>query len=396
MDRAMDRVMDRARRLSPLERARALASAIADAANEIETAQSIPEPLLTEIFAAGLFRLFLPKSIGGEETHPVAYLDAVIEVSRHDASVGWNMFVANSATLLAPFLPLETARTIYSDPRAVIAWGPPNGSTIKAVPGGYRVTGEWDFASGSRQATWVGVHAHVEEPDGSLRLNAAGRPLVRSVIFPAADAQFLDRWNPIGLKGTASDSYRVKDVFVPEAFSGTREQPELRRDHGPLYAFIMQGLYAVGVVGVALGIARTMLASFRELASAKTPRGRGRLADDSLTQADFARAEAKLGAAYAYAAATLSDVYDRADDIAPISFEDRAMVRLVCSAGIQASVEVADWVHRAAGVSAIFPGSPFERRFRDIHTLSQQIQARSAHFEAIGQILLGEPPEVFF
>jgi len=52
-------------------------------------------------------------------------------------------------------------------------------------------------------------------------------------------------------------------------------------------------------------------------------------------------------------------------------------------------------IYKAAGVDAIFPGSPFERRFRDIHTLSQQIQARGAHFEAVGQVLLGVPPDTF-
>ena len=381
---------------SPVERARSLSNAIAAAADEIEATQEIPEPLLSDIFRLGLFRLLLPRSVEGEEAHPVDYLDALMEVARQDGSVAWNMFVANSATLIAPFLPLETARTIWADPRTVICWGPPNACRLQAVPGGYLVDGEWDFASCSRQATWTGAHAQVVEADGSLRLNEHGRPHTRSVLFPKAEAKFLNRWNPIGLKGTCSDSYRVEGLFVPEAFSGTREAPEIRRDPGPLYAIVMQGLYAVGVAGVALGLAESMLAAFKDLARAKTPRGRGRLADDATTQADFARAEAKLGAGYAYLAAVLNDVYDRADEWAPIGFDDRARLRLACSWAIQGAIEVADWTHRAAGVSAIFPGSPFERRFRDMHTLSQQMQSRLAHFEQVGQVLIGEPPPVFY
>ena len=92
----------------------------------------------------------------------------------------------------------------------------------------------------------------------------------------------------------------------------------------------------------------------------------------------------------------LADIYERADDWKIIDFEDRAQVRLVCSKAIQASIEATDWTHRAAGFSAIFPNSPFDRRFQDIHTLSQQIQARPAHSEAVGQVLLGEAPEVFY
>ena len=48
--------------------------------------------------------------------------------------------------------------------------------------------------------------------------------------------------------------------------SGTREDPSLRRETGPLYAFTMQGLYAVGVAGVALGTAQAMLDAFVDLA----------------------------------------------------------------------------------------------------------------------------------
>lgn len=84
-----------------------------------------------------------------------------------------------------------------------------------------------------------------------------------------------------------------------------------------------------------------------------------------------------------------------ADTVAPIGVTDRARARLAGSHAISSAAAVADWTYKAAGVDAIFPGRPFERRFRDIHTVSQQIQSRDAHYETIGQILLGQPPEVF-
>jgi alkylation response protein AidB-like acyl-CoA dehydrogenase len=139
-----------------------------------------------------------------------------------------------------------------------------------------------------------------------------------------------------------------------------------------------------------------MLEAFIILASRKTPRGLARLADNAVVQADVARAEARLGSARAYLLETLATIYARADDVEPIDVADRARVRLACTNAIHGAIEVADFTYKAAGVDGIFPGSPFERRFRGIHTLSQQIQARSAHFEAVGQILLGMPPEVFF
>jgi indole-3-acetate monooxygenase len=114
-----------------------------------------------------------------------------------------------------------------------------------------------------------------------------------------------------------------------------------------------------------------------------------------VVQAEVARAEARLGSARAYLIETLNTIYAQAGDVAPIEVADRARVRLACTNAIQAAAEVVDFAYKAAGVDAIFPGNPFERRFRDMHTLSQQIQARNAHFETVGQVLLGMPPEVF-
>ena len=376
----------------PIARARALGSSIDAAADEIERTQRIPEPLLSELHDARLCRMFLPRAVDGDELEPWVYLRAVEEISRHDGSVGWNVFVANSSALIAPFLAPEAMRTIFADPRAIVAWGPPNESKAIAVPGGYRVSGQWSFASGCRQATWMGAHCHVVEPDGSLRLNAAGKPTVRTLLYPVSQATLLDTWNVIGMRGTASDSYALNDVFVPEAFSSTREDPTLRRLPGRLYAFPMQGMYAVGVAGVAIGIARAMLEAFEALAQRKTPRNLIRLADNAVVQSNVAQMEARLGAARAYLVETLSSIWETADDTSIIDVPARARVRLACAFAIQTAEAVADYAYKAAGTDAIFLGTEFERRFRDIHTLSQQIQSRTAHFESVGQILLGIEP----
>jgi alkylation response protein AidB-like acyl-CoA dehydrogenase len=384
------------RKPDPVARARALGPAIAAVVDEIERLQAFPDPLLTQLHEARLFRLLLPRSVGGEQVEPWVYLAAIEEIARHDGSLGWNMFVANSSALIAPFIPLESARHIYSDPRGLISWGPPNQHKAVAAPGGYRITGEWHFSSGYRQANWIGAHAHVVEPDGSLRLNRHGRPTVRTLLMPKEKTTPIHDWNTLGMRGTASEGYACKDVFVPEEFSGTREDPSLRRDTGPLYAFTMQGLYAVGVSAVALGIARAMLDAFIELALEKAPRNLGRLADSPVVQSDVARREAAIGSARAFLVEILKEVWEGADDVEPIGSAQRARVRLGCTQAIHVAEKTADWVYKAAGTSAIFLGTPFERRFRDIHTLSQQIQSREAHFEAVGRVMLNGDPDGTF
>ena len=136
-------------RVDPVTRARALGAAIEAAGDEIERTQEIPEPLLTQIHESRLWRMLLPRSVGGDQLEPWVYLHAIEELGRHDGSVAWCLSIANST--------------------AVISWGPPNQHRAIAVPGGYRVSGEWHFSSGRRQANWIGAHCQVVEPDGSLR-----------------------------------------------------------------------------------------------------------------------------------------------------------------------------------------------------------------------------------
>ena len=387
--------MDRLEGATALARARELAPEIEAAADEIERTRRIPPALLDRLHAQRIFRMLLPRAVGGDEIDPVSYCAAVEEIGRRDGSIAWNVFVANSSALIAAYLDVEIARTVWGEPTTLVAWGPPNACGARAVPGGYRVSGRWDFASGCRAASWMGAHGHVVEPDGSMRLNRFGKPTVRSLLFPVSQVTLLDTWHTIGLRGTASDSYEVADVFVPEAFSTTREDPTLRRFGGRLYAFTQQGLYAVGVAAVAMGMARAMLDAFVELARHKAPRNIQPLAASSTVQAAVARAEARLGAARAYLMAILADIYEHADEVRPIDVPDRARARLACTEAIHAAIDVADYTYKAAGVDAIFPGTPFERRFRDMHTLSQQIQSRESHYEAVGHILLGGTPAVF-
>src|SRR5262249_39301985 len=157
---------------------------IAAAADEIERTRRIPEALLARLYDSRLFRMLLPRSAGGDQTEPAIYVAAIEELARHDGSIGWDAFGAESFSPVPAYLEPAAARAIFADPRSIIAWGPRNGSRATAVEGGYRVTGKWDFASGCRQARWLGAHCHVVEADGALRLNRFGRPTERTLLFP--------------------------------------------------------------------------------------------------------------------------------------------------------------------------------------------------------------------
>jgi alkylation response protein AidB-like acyl-CoA dehydrogenase len=387
--------MDHATTEDPVAVARGLAEQIGAAADEIEAGRQLTPDILEALHKARLFRMMLPRSVGGDEVDPGTYVRALEELARHDGSVAWNVFVGNAGALIAPFLEPKTAREVFGDERALVAWGPPNATNAQAVPGGYRISGRWGFASGCRHATWMGAHCDVIEESGEVRCDGEGRAIMLTFLFPASQATLLGDWDTLGMRGTGSESYSVDDLFVPEAFTGRRGDPNLCREPGRLYAITMQGLYAASVAGAALGIARAMLDGLVDLAREKTPLGLKRMADSGTVQAGIARAEARLGSGRAYLLETLAEIYARAEPGTPIDVPDRARIRLAATYAIHAAISVADHVHKAVGVNGIFPGTPFERRFRDMHTLSQQIQARDSHYESIGKVLLGEPPKQF-
>jgi len=241
-----------------VERARQLGPMIEAAGDEIERRRDLPELIVAALAERGLFRLLLPRSVGGAELPPTAYVPVVEEVAKHDASVAWCLGQACGCSMTAAYLAPEAAREIFGGERGIVAWGPPGPAEARMALGGYRLTGTWSFASGSHHATWLGAHVAVFAEDGTPRLRPDGSPVFRTLLFPKRQAAMTDIWRVMGLRGTGSDSYTVTDLFVPEAFSTTREDPTLRRERGPLYAFTMQCLYATGVAAAASGMARAM------------------------------------------------------------------------------------------------------------------------------------------
>lgn len=375
-----------------------LAPLIAGAVDETERGGKVPEPVHRAMLDAGLYRLLLPRGLGGHEVDPVTFAQVIEAVAKLDASTAWCLCQGSGCSMVAAFLRPDVAVEIFGrDPRAVLAWGPGPNARAVAVEGGYRVTGTWSFASGGRNATWLGGFAPIYEPDGTPRLDPAGKPVARVMLFPVERAKMTDIWNVIGLRGTGSDSYTVSNLFVPAEQSVARDDQSERRDPGLLYCFPSGSLYAAGFAGVALGIARSLLDGFVELAREKTPRGFKRpLAENAVVQSQVAQAEAQLRAARLFLMSSLEDIWRGVEQSAHLSLEQRMLIRLASTYAIHQAKEVADMAYQATGATAIFASNPFERRFRDIHTVTQQLQGRQAHFETVGQFLLGIEADLSF
>jgi len=374
-----------------LDRVRALAPDLAAAAEEIDRSRELPAAIIDRMIAGGLFRLLLPHSLAGAELLPADYVPIVEELAKMDASAAWCLNQNSGCSMTAAYLAPEAAREIFGGPRGILAWGPGPGEA-RAAAGGYRVTAQWSFASGSHHASWLGCHVPVAEADGRPRLRGDGTPVVLTMLFPKSVTKFTDIWHTIGLRGTGSDQYSVTDLFVPEehAVDVLSRRDMTAREPGLLYRFSSLSLYAGGFAGVALGIARATLGHFIELARDKIPRGaRNTMRNNNVTQAQTAQAEAKLNSARRWLLGSLEEIAEAVKCRGHITLDERMTIRLASTFAIHQSVEIVDTLYQAAGSGAIFNINPFERRFRDIHSVAQQLQGRQQHFETVGQYLMG-------
>jgi alkylation response protein AidB-like acyl-CoA dehydrogenase len=377
-----------------LARARSLGPLLTAAADEIERNRELPASILSALIDNGLFRLLQPRSQGGAELDPMTYTRVVEEIASHDASTGWCVEQANGCSMVAAFLDPEVAHEIFGPPDGIVAWGPVGPADLREVPGGFRLTGAWNFASGSHHASWLGAHVVTHGPDGAPLCRADGGEIVRTLLFPKSRATMTDIWHVVGLRGTGSDRYSVTDLFVPERYTVLRDPTIAPRQPGRLYSFSSSNLYAAGVAAVALGIARGMVADFTELATKKSPRGaRQLLCENQVIQSQLAQAEARLRSARAFLVSGLAEIWETLGETGELSLEQNTMLRLASTWAIHQAREVVNTLYHGAGATAIFDDRPFERRFRDMHTCSQQAQGRQAHYETIGRVLFGLEPD---
>ena len=383
-----------------VEAARALAPSIAAASDGIEASRGLPDELVDALYAAGLFTMLLPATFGGAELDPLTFARAVEELARADASVAWCVGQANGLCLHIACADPAAMRMLFdAGKRVIFANGPGEGNRpgrAVEIEDGYVVSGRWNFASGIGHADWLLAVCQLFDRCGTPLVDHGGKPEQRLMLVPKSSATLHDVWHVSGLRGTGSQSFSCADVYVPRGHV-VGYAPAARRERGPLYLFSTSGLFGPAFGSVALGLAHASLASFVEFAAGKVPRGMDRSLRESATvQAAVAVAHAQVGAARRYLHHTLFEVWEQVCGSGELSIEQQIAVRLASTHASQEAACVVDTVYGLAGSNAIFEDRPFERRFRDVHAGTQQLQARRAHYENVGAFLLGLEPNRAF
>lgn len=364
---------------------REIAPLIAERREQFDRDRKLPDDVHAALAEAGLFRLWLPKALGGPELSPIDFMAVVEAASALDGSVGWLVGNGGGMSRAGGYLPESVARELLADPRAFIVSA--TGAVGNAVPvaGGYRVSGRWPFGSGAHHATWFMGLASVKGAGGMEE------PAI-CCHFPRGDVLIHDTWHVSGLRGTGSCDFEARDLFVPA------ERVHRLIDHAPtqpglIYRMPSLSAYAWTVGTVPLGIARGSIEAFSKLASRRSRAGTAALLRDRETvQATVGRATALHEAGRAFLIAAMTDVTALMDHGGEKLVEARLKLRVACAHAAESALRIVDMLAAEAGTAAIFESGTLERCVRDVQAAAKHVAMGPHIYVARGRTALGLDP----
>ena len=375
-----------------LAKVRELAPALAARAGELEEARRIPLDIVEQLRSIGLFRMYTPASHGGLELDFPTTLEVMTLLANAEGSIGWIAMIGAGSAPFFSRLPRQTYDEVYAHgPDVIVAGSAAPAGTAEQVPGGWRVSGRWPFASGCQHADQIFAGCLVTMDGKPAPGPVEGAPMIRHIVLPAAAWTIEDTWRVAGLKGTGSCHISLKDVFVPDTnvmdFGGPSCLP------GPLYAAPLQ-LVPLMHCGPAIGIAEGAIDDLVALASTGKRQlySREPMRESQLFQAELGRIEAEVRAARAMVEAETARQWGQtlAGALSPGNFSTSGIQTAVWVT--QTCVRAADACYALGGGSALYDDSPLQRRMRDMHAAAQHAVVQPKNYVGAGAIRLGHPP----
>ncbi len=374
------------------ERARTLRDMTAVEAPACEEARTLTDRAVSSLWASGLMQWANPSAAGGDEPSFTEMIDTWIELAWQDGSLGW-IGIANlpSAAACAAYLPDEGFAEVFTEHGNDVTVGGqffPNGAGER-VEGGYRLTGAWNFGSGTGHAHYVAA-GFLPMENGEMVVDADGMPPLLVAVVPRDEVVFTDGWHVQGLKGTGSYDYNVTDVFVPETRTFELFSRDPHRGDSAVFRMGLMPVTAAGHASWALGVAKSMLDDVQDLAVTKVRMGDdGSIANRTTFQRDLAHHTAMWKAARLLVVDTFADVEAAVASGQELTPTRRADMRVAATYATDASREIVQWAHLAAGTSAIRQGSRLERAFRDLYTGTQHVFIGEKTYTDAARIYLG-------
>jgi alkylation response protein AidB-like acyl-CoA dehydrogenase len=368
-----------------LDAVETVGKAVVDGSEETESRYALSAATFEALYDAGLFWLKLPEVLGGAEADPLIQIEVIEALAALDASAAWCVMIGSQSTgLPAAWLPDDALDAVFGGDRLPVAAGSLMPSGIaRQVPGGYRVTGRWAFASGISHCGWVNATVRVEGVTGGLAS-------LRRVVLPTSEVRIHDNWDAVGLKGSGSCDFSIDDRFVAESFSWGFTDPPRRG--GPLYLLGLPGYVAYEHAALALGIGRHAVSLLVDTASGKA-RGfeSSVVGDRPAFQRDLGRMDMQLSAARAMTLEVFEEVWDGLEPGVGPRPEQQAQMRSTASLATEICLDVVTRAFRYSGGEAVYASNGIQRCWRDLNTAAQHFLVSESAYENHGKFLLGHP-----
>jgi alkylation response protein AidB-like acyl-CoA dehydrogenase len=381
-----------------IDAARSVGAIITAHVDTTERDRRLAAPVLEALRAAGLFRLFTPRALGGREIDPVTFAHVVEEVSTFDSAAGWAFQAGNTGAWWTSRMSPAGVAELYADgPDLMMAasFSPPH--RVDEVPGGYRLTGRGPLASTIHDSRWVMMSAIVYDRD-QPRMTPMG-PEVVAVVMRTGDVEIIDTWHSLGMRGTDSNDVAANGVFVPRSRAF-----DLRPDYvpsapfdGPLYHLPALASAFTVIAPVALATAREAIRELRDIVATKVPLGSMKTARDrGAVQAAIAEAEGTIRSARLFFYDALATAWQRALAREPFTLEHKADLMLASTWAVRSAARATDLMHRMGGTNGIYTRNRLERYLRDAQTVRHHGFVSDSRLETVGQVYLGVAPEFPF
>ncbi|WP_159713287.1 acyl-CoA dehydrogenase family protein [Geminicoccus flavidas] len=366
---------------------------IAEHAQRAEADRRLSDVVYEAMHQAGLFGMHAPKAHGGLELHPVDAMQIYEAIARIDSSAAWNLLMNQGISAYAAWLPAEGARELFRDgpPATAGAFNPPAAAT--RAEGGWRITGRVPFASGCHNAQWLAMPAvEMDDHDQPKVDPTTGMPKVFGAFFPRADAQILDTWHTLGMRGTGSADIAVRDLFVPDQMTapvGPLRHPAPGFE-GPLFR-LWPWTNILSEATVSVGIAAEALDQGTRLCTTKTAAYNAMpLREQQLVQYQMGKARARVEASRDTLHRAASAAYDEvAESGAGLTADGKIRLQLAVCFAAEACAEAVRLVTDSVGTAAIRLEEPFQRHLRDAHVLLQHSSKSAARYASAGRLMFG-------
>ncbi|WP_054752584.1 hypothetical protein [Piscibacillus salipiscarius] len=224
---------------------------------EIEKRGELSQEVLDVIYEQKLFKLFVPEDLDGRMMPLPDAIKVFEDAAWVDGSFGWLVQIGSGAGFFVTTMEPDWASEVFGKRDVYIAGSDRPSGKARAVDGGYIVTGEWKFCSGSKHATAFTANAHVQ-----------GSDITHAFTFLPEQVEVIEDWDAFGLKGTNSHTFKVQEAFVPENRTFDVLKPHFHFDN-PVYHYPFVPFAAANIAATTIGIARHFFEEAKRLVESK-------------------------------------------------------------------------------------------------------------------------------